>query len=117
MVKGDYCSCGCGVTPTNYRAKFKTAFPTGYPYSNSGMYYCGVCYEGMEWCKNMHIDHIKPKAIGGLNCIHNLRPLCAACNQGKGKLFTPQDKQLHRAGGMNTKKREAQKQYSAYYDR
>lgn len=29
-------------------------------------------------------DHIKPITRGGCNCIHNLQPLCLACNAAKG---------------------------------
>jgi len=29
-------------------------------------------------------DHIKPRSIGGPNCIHNYQPLCSDCNNYKG---------------------------------
>lgn len=30
------------------------------------------------------LDHIKPLKMGGLNCIHNVQPLCTLCNMKKG---------------------------------
>lgn len=102
MPSGNFCACGCGVTPTNYRKKFKEAFPNGYPFVNTGLYYCGNCPTFMPWCKEMHIDHIKPKNVGGENCINNLRPLCFSCNCQKQDELNDNDKKLH---GFNNKHR------------
>ena len=32
----------------------------------------------------LHIDHVKPVAKGGLSVLENLQTLCAQCNWGKG---------------------------------
>ena len=31
------------------------------------------------------VDHVVPLKDGGLNCIHNIQPLCLRCNMKKGK--------------------------------
>ncbi|WP_082822859.1 HNH endonuclease [Microbacterium sp. T32] len=31
-----------------------------------------------------HIDHVHPLNSGGLHCVSNLTPACAACNLSKG---------------------------------
>jgi hypothetical protein len=36
-----------------------------------------------EKCSEAHVDHIVPKGKGGLNCINNLRIMCAHCNESK----------------------------------
>lgn len=113
MPKGkpEFCECGCGVTPTNYRKKFKEAFPNGYPFINGGLYYCGnsTCKKGlniagMKWNSKVHIDHIKPKDIGGTNCINNLHILCESCNTSKKNNISRGDIGLTNNGkaSMNT---------------
>lgn len=111
MGKAKYCDCGCGVTPTNYRLKFKEAYPTGYPFTlKGGLYYCGVCHCGFEWSSKLHIDHIEPKAKGGIDCIHNLRPLCATCNCSKGGVFTLESKNTKKRGEKEKMRLHAQKE-------
>ncbi len=95
MPKGKpkYCDCGCGVTPSTYREKFFEAWPTGYPYQNTGLYYCGnygntndkgyTCNFVDQRCSKAHVDHVFPKAKGGLDCINNLRIMCSYCNESK----------------------------------
>lgn len=98
MPKGNpkYCECGCGVTPTTYRQKFLETWSTGYPYVDSGLYYCSrygqtnnndyTCWSVVpvtEIDKTYHIDHILAKNKGGADCIHNLRIMCAHCNTSK----------------------------------
>lgn len=39
----------------------------------------------VETADNFHLDHIDPRAEGGLDIITNRAPLCAACNGRKGK--------------------------------
>ncbi len=34
-------------------------------------------------CPKAHVDHVIPKAKGGLNCINNLRIMCEHCNISK----------------------------------
>ena len=41
---------------------------------------CGYCGETP---KQMHIDHIVPKARGGTDELSNLMPACASCNNFK----------------------------------
>lgn len=101
MPKGKtkFCDCGCGVTPSTYRKKFFDTWSTGYPYPDSGMFYCSnfgqldkngdVCsFVVSEPCKDAHVDHIWPKAEGGKDCINNLRIMCAHCNTSKNDNVT-----------------------------
>ena len=44
--------------------------------------YCGAA-EGYE----LHIDHIKPVAVGGTSDLSNLQGLCARCNMRKGARY------------------------------
>lgn len=117
MPSANYCSCGCGVTPTNYRKKFYDVFPTGYPFMDTGKYYCGGedCNAVMSWCSKLHIDHIVPKAMGGENCLHNLRPLCFHCNTKKGATFSQKDIILSNAGDKHAKREVAKKKFSKKY--
>ena len=112
MPKGkpQYCKCGCGVTPSNYRDKFFENWSTGYPYEGTHLYYCSnygqknkkghICsFVVSEICESAHVDHIWPKAQGGANCIHNLRIMCLHCNISKNaditlsaKLYQGKDK-------------------------
>lgn len=102
------CDCGCGVTPTTYRSKFKSYWPSGYPYDN-GLYYCSECSVGMPWSKELHIDHIIPKSDGGRNCIHNLRPMCAHCNQVKTDKYGDKEVTKKKMGKVNLAKKQQQK--------
>jgi hypothetical protein len=103
MPKGipQYCKCGCGVTPGTYREKFLDTWSTGYPYVDSGMYYCSrygqtnekgyTCWSVVavsEIDSTTHIDHILPKKWGGADCINNLRIMCMHCNTSKNKTYT-----------------------------
>lgn len=99
MGKKQYCVCGCGVTPTNYRNKFFDTWPNGYPYANSGKYYCSnygckdkngrICnFIVSNKCSEAHVDHVVPKAHGGRNCISNLRIMCCHCNTSKNDTET-----------------------------
>lgn len=51
--------------------------------------HCWICRGplGDRW----HVDHVKPLAVGGWNCLANLRPACARCNLAKGSQwpYTP----------------------------
>lgn len=40
---------------------------------------CAYCGHEIEY-KDMQIDHIKPKYLGGKDDINNLQPSCRACN-------------------------------------
>jgi 5-methylcytosine-specific restriction endonuclease McrA len=118
MPKGkpQYCKCGCGVTPTNYRKKFFDTWSSGYPLGD-GMYYCAnygqtdskgntclsVAYDRTD--SSMHVDHIWPKADGGDDCINNLRPMCMHCNTSKNDNPTKTSyiaKQKNNAGQMKS---------------
>jgi hypothetical protein len=107
MPKGKpkYCACGCGVTPSTYREKFLETWSTGYPYADSGLYYCSrygqtddygyTCWSVVpvpDIDRTYHVDHILAKAYGGANCIHNLRIMCAHCNTSKNKNSTKSSK-------------------------
>ncbi len=108
MPKADYCSCGCGVTPTNYRIKFFKTWSNGYPFQNGGLYYCAnfgkkdkngnICTYKSEQCPESHVDHIVAKSKGGLNCIHNLRIMCAHCNITKNATYGAYEERLFSLG-------------------
>jgi hypothetical protein len=100
-----FCACGCGVTPNTYREKFLDTWSTGYPYVDSGMYYCSrygqtnekgyTCWSVVavsEIDKTTHIDHILPKKQGGADCINNLRIMCMHCNTSKKHYYTKSSK-------------------------
>jgi len=47
--------------------------------------YGGRCaYCGVVLSNGWHVDHIKPKIIGGTDNIENLNPSCPDCNNYKG---------------------------------
>lgn len=45
----------------------------------SGCWICGHAVEGVP-----HVDHVKPLARGGWDCLANIRPAHQFCNQSKG---------------------------------
>ncbi len=53
---------------------------------------CVYCGQNLKW-RNMEIDHIMPKALGGSNNHSNLQLLCIRCNQLK-KAQHPDDFKL-----------------------
>lgn len=44
---------------------------------------CGASPASKVGCE-LHVDHIKPLALGGRTVLENLRTLCSECNVGKG---------------------------------
>lgn len=42
---------------------------------------CWICRRPIEG--TVHMDHVKPLAKGGMDCLSNLRPACARCNTSK----------------------------------
>jgi hypothetical protein len=108
MCKANHCPCGCGVTPTNYRQKFFDKWSKGYPFQDSGLYYCAnygkplkngnTCTFVSVKCPKAHVDHVIPKAKGGLNCINNLRIMCEHCNISKNASVSRAAKHLSGLG-------------------
>ena len=53
------------------------------------------CY--IPWCTNMisvfdfHVGHDQPESKGGTLDIHNLKPICARCNQSMSDNYTIQE--------------------------
>ena len=53
------------------------------------------CY--IPWCKNIisvfdfHVGHDQPESRGGTLDIHNLKPICARCNQSMSDNYTIQE--------------------------
>lgn len=45
--------------------------------------YCSYCGRVLD--DTFHIDHLKPKCLGGSNNINNYVPACWRCNLSKGK--------------------------------
>jgi hypothetical protein len=45
--------------------------------------YGGVCF-ACGVTEDLHIDHIRPRALGGDAAFRNLQPLCRRCGQNKG---------------------------------
>lgn len=51
----------------------------------------GHCFHCKTWMKPQRLsqdctrDHLKPRADGGLNQLHNLVIACGRCNRGKGR--------------------------------
>lgn len=104
MPKANFCPCGCKVTPSTYREKFFSRWPTGYPFQGSGLYYCAnyaECGNAMEKCPKLHVDHIMPKSKTGINCINNLRPMCALCNQKKSYKYGDDEDAWYNLGADN----------------
>jgi 5-methylcytosine-specific restriction endonuclease McrA len=111
MGKANYCSCGCGVTPSNYRNKCFERWSKGYPFQNSGLYYCAnhgnldkngdICTYVSVKCPKAHVDHVIPKAEGGMNCINNLRIMCEHCNTSKGDDISNREVYLYNLGDDN----------------
>lgn len=111
MPKGNQCSCGCGVTPSNYRTKFFETWSNGYPFQNCGLYYCAnygmidkngdICTFKSTKCPQAHVDHIVAKSKGGPNCINNLRIMCAHCNTSKNDICGDYEDNLFSLGSDN----------------
>lgn len=56
---------------------------------------CWLC--GSDLSEGRHIDHVKPLAKEGWDCLANLRPACASCNVRKSALW-PLDMVLEKFG-------------------
>lgn len=46
--------------------------------------HCWYCDKALNPFRDLHIDHVVPRARGGLDTIDNLVPACATCNLSKG---------------------------------
>lgn len=46
---------------------------------------CHWCHYASEDASDFHIDHLKPRALGGSNHVRNLVVACAPCNEARGK--------------------------------
>lgn len=104
MTKSNFCPCGCKVTPSTYRSKFFSRWPTGYPFQDTNLYYCANyhnCGNVMGKCPELHIDHIMAESKTGLNCINNLRPMCALCNQTKSDYYGAEEELMYNMGAEN----------------
>lgn len=40
-------------------------------------------------------DHIRPSSKGGMNCVHNLQPMCESCNRRKSNVWDKKQKMQH----------------------
>lgn len=47
--------------------------------------YGSVCFACGESGPGLHIDHIRPRSLGGDAAFRNLQPLCGSCGQRKGQ--------------------------------
>ncbi len=104
MPKANFCPCGCKVTPSTYRSKFFSRWPTGYPFQGTGLYYCAnyaECENAMKKCPGLQVDHIMPESKTGINCINNLRPMCALCNNIKNAKYGDNEVHLYNLGADN----------------
>jgi len=45
--------------------------------------FCRFCLAAGRFTGAEHVDHIRPRSIGGTNERINLRPLCASCHNGR----------------------------------
>lgn len=105
MSNSNSCPC-CKVTKNTYRKKFFERWPTGYPFQGTNLYYCAYyesCGNVMEKCAGMQVDHIIPQSDNGPQCINNLRPMCALCNNKKSAKYGRQEKQLYKKGADNVR--------------
>ncbi|KXZ51738.1 hypothetical protein GPECTOR_11g185 [Gonium pectorale] len=89
-------TCGYACILSDYRVNFLRAYPDGYPARGSGVYTCRECGYPCT-VDEMDVDHMKPKKLGGTNCVKNLQPLCGKaspgrCNQHKGDKYSLSDK-------------------------
>jgi len=101
MSPGNFRPCNCKVTPSTYRKKFFERWPTGYPFQGTNLYYCAnydICGNVMSKCPKMHVDHIIPQSANGPQCISNLRPMCANCNQTKSDNYSRKEVKLQSFG-------------------
>lgn len=46
---------------------------------------CWLC--GGDFVEGRHVDHVKPLARGGWDCLSNLRPACPSCNIRKSAIW------------------------------
>ena len=62
---------------------------------NLGKVYEHKCY--VSWCNNVitvfdfHVGHDIPESKGGVLELHNLKPICARCNQSMSDNYTIQE--------------------------
>lgn len=52
---------------------------------NRDLWVCYMCYKDVDKT-DATVDHIVPKALGGLSCKSNLMTCCRSCNLKRGKL-------------------------------
>ncbi|TVQ23288.1 MAG: HNH endonuclease [Leptolyngbya sp. DLM2.Bin15] len=53
----------------------------------SSCWWCRRCFPA----KQLTLDHLKPKSLGGSNSLENLRLSCSPCNHSRGNsLYPPQ---------------------------
>ena len=68
------------------------------PYALKEKYYknpcCAYCEIGFAHPDEMWLDHIKPRAVGGVSAIHNIEISCPTCNRMKGDLHREQFEKL-----------------------
>lgn len=66
-------------------------------------YRCVRCgYLGGQVRGDLHVDHIRPWAGGGLTAIWNLMTLCSECNLAKCNYWKDRDGYIHYRYGLNS---------------
>lgn len=55
--------------------------------------HCAYCGKKIAY-KDMQVDHVKPRHLGGADNIENLTPSCRACNYRKGTMPVEQFRQI-----------------------
>ncbi|MEG4023011.1 HNH endonuclease [Microcoleus sp. S13C4] len=48
-------------------------------------WWCGKCLPKNQ----LTIEHLRPKSLGGSDCLENLRLACLSCNQSRGNSLYP----------------------------